>query len=177
MNAIRKYFTLKKIFIFFAIFVVLFSAADLTPFIDWQYYKAEYVNNKCSGIYIYDKDLYKEAKEFGDTGIKVTLSNGFPTQREPLYEDPEYYRYGQRFHTQDSRIRFRGSNIFYIDDSGNKHTIYQIREYFYEYFKIYISGDEGNGWRLNLSDLIWFSNKNNIFYIEEYNDSLKGICE
>ncbi|BAM13256.1 hypothetical protein HCN_p17 (plasmid) [Helicobacter cinaedi PAGU611] len=166
MNVIKKYLTLKKVLVFFAVaFLVLFCAANFsTAFMDWQYYKAKYINNKCSGIYIYDKDLYEEAKEYGDK-IAI-LSNGFPIKRETL-----------EVNTQYGRIWILGKNIFYIDDSGNKHTIYQIREYIQRYFRIYLSGDEAAGLRLNTRDFHWFQSKNHTFYIEEYNNTLKGICE
>ena len=166
MTRIKEYFTFKKIVIFFvAIFVVLFCAADFsTAFMDWQYYKAKYVNNKCSGIYIYDKDLYKEAKEYG---YKIaTLSNGFPIEIESLLMDTQY-----------SRIKIEGINVFFIDNNGNKHIIYQVREYRQRYFRIYISGDEGNGLKLNTWDFHRFQNSGHTFYIKEYNNSIKGICE
>lgn len=166
MNVIKKYFTLKKVFIFFVvIFMVLFCAADFSmAFMDWQYYKAKYMNNKCSGIYIYDKDLYEEIK--GDGDKIAILSNGFPLKLETL-----------EMNTQYSRIWILGRNYFYIDESGNKHTIYQIRKYIQRYFRIYISGDEGGGLRLNTRDFHWFQSKNYTFYIEEYNNTIKGICE
>lgn len=79
--------------------------------------------------------------------------------------------------TQYSKIWILGRNIFYIDNNGNKHIIYQIREYIQRYFRIYISGDEGRGLKLNTWDFYRFQNKNHTFYIEEYNNTIKGICE
>ena len=104
MIRIKKYFTLKKVFIFFVvIFIVLFCAADFSmAFMDWQYYKAKYMNNRCSGIYIYDKDLYEEAKKHGDK--IATLSNGFPLELETL-----------EMNTQYSRIWILGRNYFHRD--------------------------------------------------------------
>ena len=166
MNIIKKYFTLKRVFIFFAVvFVALFCAADFSmAFMDWQYYKAKSINNKCSGTYIYDKDLYEEIK--GDGDEIETLSNGFPLELETL-----------EMNTQYSRIWILGRNYFYRDESGNKHIVYQIREYIQRYFAISISGDEGRGWRLNTWRYYYIPSSNNTFYIKEHNNAIKGICE
>lgn len=118
MNIIKKYLTLKRIAIFFGgIFIALFIAADFsTALMDWQFYKAESINDKCSGIYIYDKELYKEAQKYGDK--IATLSNGFPIEMESLIMDTQY-----------SRIGIIGRTIFFIDNNGDKHIVYQIRKY------------------------------------------------
>lgn len=131
---------------------------------DWQFYKAKYVNAKCSGIYIYNKNLYKEAHKYGDK--IATLSNGFSLEAETLEMDTQY-----------NRINIIGKTYFFIDDRGDKHIIYQTREYIQRYFRIYISGDEGSGWRFNTWDFHWFQISDNTFYIKDYNNTIKGICE
>ena len=166
MNIIKKYFTLKKIIIFLAVvFVVLFVVGNFSvALMDWQHYKAESISDKCSGIYIYDKDLYEEAKGYGDK--IATLSNGFPIKRESLLIDTQY-----------SRIKIVGRTIFFIDGNGNKHIIYQVRKYRQKYFAISIGGDEGRGLIFDIWRYYWLPISDNVFYIEDYNNLHKGICE
>lgn len=58
MNVIKKYFTLKKVFIFFGlVFVVLFFAGGCSfKYMDWQYYKFKRLcKNNYNKINIYSK--------------------------------------------------------------------------------------------------------------------------
>ena len=164
LNRLKSIFTLKRIAIFFlSIFLILFFAGGCSfKYMDWQFYKAEKMSDECSGTYIYDKALYEEAQKYGEK----MLSNGYPIEREPLLMDTRY-----------SRIKIVGSNIYFVDNNGTKHTIYQIRKYRQRYFKLYISGDEGGGFGLNTWRLYWLPNRHNVFYMKDYINSKKEVCE
>ncbi len=79
--------------------------------------------------------------------------------------------------TQYSRIGIIRKNYIFIDNNGDKHIIYQIRKYVQKYFAIYISGDEGSRFRLNTWRFYWLPMGDNVFYIEDYNNLYKEICE
>lgn len=165
----KNIFTImKRILISISIIVAgLFCIADFsTALMDWQFYKAESMSDKCSGNYIFDDKLYEEVK--GEERYKKdkVLSNGFLSQIESL-----------KIPTKYSRIAIIGENIFYIDNNNIKHTIYQIREYRQIYFKIALKGDEGRGFdwetkrtRSNSSSSADIHDRGTIIYIEEKNN-------
>lgn len=64
MNVIKKYFTLKRIVIFFGgiVFLILFFSGGSFQFLNPQYYKFQYLMNTQSGFYILDEKLYRETK-------------------------------------------------------------------------------------------------------------------
>lgn len=64
MNVIKKYFTLKRIVIFFGgiVFLILFLSGGSFQFLNPQYYKFQYLMNTQSGFYILDEKLYRETK-------------------------------------------------------------------------------------------------------------------
>lgn len=164
--------------IFVLIFGGLFVIANFsTALVDWQFYKAEKLGEKCSGIYVFDKDLYAEAEKIGiypGLGIGVIpsqeegiLSNNFLLEAESL-----------RMNTKYSRISIVGYTAFYTDNNGNKHIIYQAREYIQEYFALYIGGDEGGGIRVGTSRLYHIPYENNLFYVENMQEeATQGVCK
>lgn len=169
MNVIKKYFTLKKIFIFFAVvFVVLFCAGGCSfLFMDWQHYKFKHLIETQSGIYIIDDNLYKEIENKkskllpnGKYSLGL-LSNGYEA----------FYQYEDDLKQINSRIlSCKRYKRYYIDDNGIEHIISFKKLFSYITYGLWLSGDEGNGWRINYKEKsIFYSKKGNIFY-KDLND-------
>lgn len=72
MNVIKKYFTLKKVFIFFGlVFVVLFFAGGCSfKYMDWQYYKFKKLCKRAGQIN-FNQQLYEDYKNPKYKEVKV----------------------------------------------------------------------------------------------------------
>lgn len=134
---------------------------------DWQYYKFQYLIKSKSGVYIIDDNIYKEIENkdielLSDGKYSLgLLSNGYES----------FYKYEDDLKQINSRISScKKHKKYYVDDNGIEHIISFEETFSYITYGLWLSGDEGNGWRINYKDKsIFYSKKGNIFY-KDLND-------
>ncbi|TLD78756.1 hypothetical protein LS81_010985 [Helicobacter trogontum] len=167
MNVIKKYFTLKRIVIFFGgiVFLILFLSGGSFQFLNPQYYKFQYLMNTQSGFYILDEKLYRETKnrEFR------LLSNGeyslgFASNGYEIFYKYEQYDFQQ---VSSAITASKQHKRYYIDSMGVEHIISFEQKFRYTDYGIFLTGDEGAGFNLNIKQKLNFLSKDRTIMLKE----------
>ena len=152
MNVIKKYFTLKRIVIFFGVvFAALFFIGECSfKYMDWQYYVARDMCKNESGYYIYDEKLYKETEK---TNYNAHLSNGYRLQLRSgygLYENEKIMR-----------------KFYYIDSHNKECLISKLIAFEYISYGLWLQGDEGRGFWIETKEILDILPQENIYVYGE----------
>lgn len=159
MNVIKKYFTLKKVFIFFGlVFVVLFFAGGCSfKYMDWQYYKFKRLcKNNYNKINIYSKtyrDLQQRYREamLNNRDIEVNAHNGIKSFYDREMNLKVYPANWQENTINTQKVGFGIGDIiekeidYYFVDSTKKVRFANFKRFIYIEKGLWIKGDEGVG--------------------------------
>ena len=149
------------IFGILAITIMFLVSGCNTQFFDPQYYEFRGLMKNESGTYIFDKELYDEAKQLNNGD---TLSNGYKLIYDSAGTDIEYINNrvmkGKRF-----------TNA-YIDNDGQKHFISYSLCFEYITYGLWLKGDEGGGFWFasKMRGSFWY-NMDNVFYYDKKTDT------
>ena len=161
MNIIKKYFTLKRIVIFFGVvFAVLFFIGECSfKYMDWQYYVARDMCKNESGIYILNKELYEDM-------ITYNLQDSKYTRKMEEFNKTEYERYEPTKYNRIYKLDYR--KYYYYDSVRNEPYIVSFeRSFAYKNYGIFLTGDEGRGFMVKTFEILECFNRDNTFTIKE----------
>ena len=148
------------IFGILAITIMFLVSGCNTQFFDPQYYEFRKLKNDTSGLYVFNEELYKEARKIGEGKI---LQNGHKL----------IYEYEVDIVKIDSRIeRAKRFMYSYIDENEQKNIISYYLCYNYYTYGLWLAGDEGGGFRLKGGDKsVFLWNEDNVFYYDKKTDT------
>ena len=138
-------FLLKSIIPFFL--VLFFVGGCSTMFADPKFYVYVYNNIFNLGTYVYDKSMYNEI-----------LSNKNIKGIELIQEENNFLNF-----------KVHQNKFYYTDSKNNKYLVYKIVVFSYINYGLWLSGDEGAGFRWHFRESYggFLKNDNKIFYFEE----------